>query len=148
MPTMQRRLNRPFRPIEVDADTLEFFQLTSLGDDLKRDAEYEESGVCSISIARDEDVTLVLTALRAGASIREHHLPSAGTLVLLSGRAAFETHGGAEHEELTPGAMAVFSSDLCHGVVAREDSTLLVIIGGRVRPETAPGESAREAIPR
>jgi hypothetical protein len=44
--------------------------------------------------------------------------------------------------------MAVFSSDLCHGVVAREDSTLLVIIGGRVRPETTPGESAREAIPR
>jgi quercetin dioxygenase-like cupin family protein len=145
---MQRRLERPFRPIEVDADTLEFFHLTSLGDDLKRDAEYEDSGVCSISIARDEDITLVLTALRAGASMREHHMPSAGTLVLLTGRVAFEAEGGAEREELTPGAMAVFSSDLFHGVVAREDSTLLVIIGGRARPETSHGESGREAVPR
>ena len=132
---MIRRIARPFRPIDVDSRTLEFFQLSSLGEDLRREAEYETSGVCSIAIARDEQVTLVLVALRKGEWMREHRVPSDGSLVVLSGRVAFVAESA--REELTPDALALFSPDLFHGVEALEDSLFLLIIGGRERPATA-----------
>jgi quercetin dioxygenase-like cupin family protein len=134
---MLNRLSRPFRPIDLDAETLAFFQLTTLGEDLRRECEYDESGVCSIAIARDEHVTLVLSALRQGEKVAEHRLPSAGTLVVLEGRITFLAREAAAPEELGPGAMAVFSADVCHGIEAREDALFLVIIGGRQRPPTA-----------
>jgi quercetin dioxygenase-like cupin family protein len=143
---MHSRLSRPFRPIDVESETLEFFQLSSLAEDLKRESEYAEHGVCSIAIARDEHVTLVLVAVRRAEVLGEHHFPSAGTLVVLSGRVAFSAEEAGRYEELGAGALAVFSADLCHGVEALEDSTYLVIIGGRERPATAPGtdQHARE----
>jgi quercetin dioxygenase-like cupin family protein len=132
---MLSRLSRPFRPIDLGAQALAFFQLARLGEDLRREHEYERSGVCAITLARDEHVTLVLVALRKGAVMRDHRSPSAGTLVLLSGRAVFSA--GPYREELDPGCLAAFSADLTHGVEALEDAAYLVIIGGRPRPSAS-----------
>lgn len=132
---MRSRLSRPFRPIDLGAETLAFFQLPSLGEDLRHEHEYERSGVCAITIARDEHVTLVLVALRKGSVMRNHRAPSAGTLVLLEGRAAFVA--GAAREDLRPGCLAAFSADVIHSVEALEDVSYLVIIGGRDRHQGA-----------
>ena len=81
-------------------------------------------------------MTLVLVALRRGSVMHEHRAPSASTVVLLSGRAAFVAGGGAR-TELEPGSMAAFSAEVPHAVEALEDAAYLVIIGGRDRGHAA-----------
>lgn len=139
---MQTGLSRPFRPIELSADTLAFYSLPSLSKELASEAEYERSGVSAITIARDDHVTLVLVALRKGAVMREHRAPAAATVVLISGRAKFVAGDGAT-TDLEPGSLVAFSADVLHAVEALEDAVYLVIIGGRNRPNLAAhGEPA------
>ena len=79
--------------------------------------------------------------------MREHRLPSDGTLVVLSGRVQFLSDAQDVREELSAGAMAVFAPELCHAVEAIEDSTFLVIIGGRERPEVSPSHGEPLTVP-
>jgi quercetin dioxygenase-like cupin family protein len=133
---MIRRLSRPFRPIELGANTLEFFQLRELGEALTGEDEYRTSGIAAVTLARDEDVTMLLVALRAGSVMREHRAPSAGAAVFVSGRGVFVSGDGGDRASLEPGSLAAFSADLAHAVEALEDSLYLVIIGGRKRPHS------------
>jgi quercetin dioxygenase-like cupin family protein len=137
---MIEQLSRPFRPVEVERDSLAFFQLARLGEDLRREAEYQESGLGSITLAREKPVTLVLVALRKGAVMRDHQVPSDGALVLLAGRVSFAAETATSPQELSPGALALFAAGLIHSVEALADALCLVIIGGRERPPWAPGE--------
>jgi quercetin dioxygenase-like cupin family protein len=127
-------LSRPFRPIELNGAALASFSLPALAEGLQREAEYARSGISAITLARDAHVTLVLVTLRQGARMREHRAPSAATVVLLSGRAAFLAADGAR-SELEPGSLIAFSADVPHAVEALEDAVYLVIIGGRERPK-------------
>jgi quercetin dioxygenase-like cupin family protein len=133
---MLSHVSRPFRPIELSPGRLEFFDLRSLGKDLRSQPELESSGVSAVTLTRDEHVTLVLVALRRGSAMREHHAPSAGTMVVLGGRVAFVAGDGAR-TELGPGAMAAFSADVPHAVEALDDAEYLVVIGGRERGPVA-----------
>ena len=130
---MQGSLTRPFRPIELDAGMLEFFQLPGLARDLKSEDEYARSGVAALTLARDDLVTLVLVALRKGSVMREHRAPSAATVVLLSGRVKFTGDGSAAPTELAPCDLAAFAADVPHAVEALEDAAYLLMIGGRHR---------------
>ena len=132
--TILSTVSRPFLPVELTAGILRFFQLDGLAQDLTTEEGYRASGVASVTLARDEHVTLVLVALRAGGIMREHRAPSAATVVLLSGRARFVSGMDAQQTEMEPGTLAAFSADVPHSVEAVEDATYLVIIGGRVRP--------------
>lgn len=136
---MHTGLSRPFRPIELGPDTLAFFSLSSLAKDLTSEHEYERAGVSAVTLARDEHVTLLLVALRKGTVMREHRAPSAGTVVLHSGRVKFVAGDGAT-TDLEPGSLAVFSADVLHAVEALEDAVYLVTIGGRSRPDSAAHE--------
>lgn len=127
--------------MSVDAQTLEFFRLPALADDLKRESEYARVGVSAVTLTRDDHVTLVLVALREGTAMREHRAPSAAIVVLLSGRAKFVRGDGAT-TDLEPGSLAAFSSDVPHAVEALEDAVYLVIIGGRSRAHPAVHEES------
>jgi quercetin dioxygenase-like cupin family protein len=128
------RLERPFRPIELGADTLASFHLLRLADELRSQEEYPRAGVAAVTLARDDHLTLVLVALRAGSTMREHRAPSAGSVVVLTGRVAFVTGRDPQRTELAAGSLIAFSADLPHGVEALEDAAYLVAIGGRDRP--------------
>jgi len=127
---------RPSRPIELHAGALAFFELPKLADELRSQDEYQRSGVAAVTLTRDGHATLVLVALRRGAAMREHRAPSAGTVVVLSGRVAFLADREPVRTELAPGSLAVFSADVPHAVEALEDAAYLVMIGGRERPHT------------
>jgi quercetin dioxygenase-like cupin family protein len=133
---MQTGLSRPFRPIELNPETLAFFSLPSLSEDLKSEGEYERSGVSAITLARDDHVTLVLVALRKDTVMRQHRAPSAATVVLFSGRVKFVAGDGTS-TDLEPGSLAAFSADVLHAVEALEDAVYLVMIGGRNRRNPA-----------
>jgi len=132
-PNVIQKLSRPFRPIEVTAGTLASFQLQDLAAELRAEEEYRRVGVSAVTLTRDEHLTLVLVALRNGDTMREHRAPSAGAVVLLSGRVRFVAGNDAECAELTPGSLAAFAAELPHAVEALEDSVYLVAIGGRTR---------------
>lgn len=133
---MTTHVARPFRPIELGAESLAFFELPRLADELRNEAEYQHSGVAAVTLARDEHATLVLVALRRGATMREHRAPSAATVVVLAGRVAFVA--GTQRRELATGSLAAFSGDVAHAVEALEDAAYLVTIGGRARPHPGP----------
>jgi|SRR5690606_5146092 len=132
-------LARPFRPIELSSGTLASFELPALAGALRGQEEYERTGVAAVTLARDDHVTLVLVALRRGDAMREHRAPSAGSVVVLSGRIAFSRSGGAQPErtELAAGGLVAFAADVPHSVEALEDAAYLVAIGGRTRPAGA-----------
>jgi quercetin dioxygenase-like cupin family protein len=130
-------LERPFRPLELGAGALQSFELPRLAAELRSQDEYARSGVAAVTLARGDDLTFVLVALRRGSRMREHRAPAAGTVVVLAGRVAFLAEGGhAARTELAPGALAAFSADVPHAVEALEDAAYLVTIGGRLRPNT------------
>lgn len=133
-PTIISTISRPFLPVELTAGILRVFQLQGLARELTTEDGYRASGTGSVTLARDEHVTLLLVALRAGGIMREHRAPSAATVVLLSGRARFVSGMDAQQTEMEPGTLAAFSADVPHSVEAIEDATYLVIIGGRARP--------------
>ena len=130
---MRAGLVRPFRPTELNAETLEFFRLPALLEDLKGQDEYERSGMSAVTLARDGHVTLVLVALRKGSVMREHRAPSAALVLLLSGRASFVAGSDGARTDLEPSSLAAFSADVPHAVEALDDAAYLVIIGGRDR---------------
>lgn len=132
------RLERPFRPVsfrsgETGECGIGFFDLPKLADGLRREPEYAASGVSALTLQRDEHATLVLVALRRGAVMREHRAPSAGALVVLSGRVAFLADREPARTDLVPGALAVFAAGVPHAVEALDDAVYLVTIGGRER---------------
>jgi quercetin dioxygenase-like cupin family protein len=139
---MQAALSRPFRPLELSAETLAFFSLPALAEDLKRQEQYERSGVAAVTLTRDDHVTSVLVALRKDMVMREHRAPSAAAVVLISGRVKFVA-GDGESTELEPGSLAAFSADVHHAVEALEDAVYLVIIGGRDRGHLDAHEAAK-----
>lgn len=122
------------RPIALAAETLAFFPLADVARELEARDEYRRSGVAGITLVRDEQLTLMLVALRQGAVMREHRAPSAGSVVLLSGTVGFVAGDDGPETALTAGSLAVFSADLAHAVHARDDARYLVVIGGRSRP--------------
>ncbi len=122
------------RPIALAAETLAFFPLADVARELEARDEYRRSGVAGITLVRDEQLTLMLVALRQGAVMREHRAPSAGSVVLLSGAVGFFAGDDGPETVLTAGSLAVFSADLAHAVHARDDARYLVVIGGRSRP--------------
>lgn len=124
-------LERPFRPVDPTETPLSSFDLHGLVAQLVQEPQYRDEGRAGIALARNAHVSVVLEALRAGAELREHHAPSSAAVTLLSGRATFLTEGGAKRNEMTPGTLVVFAGDFDHGVVAEEDSALLIVIGGR-----------------
>lgn len=145
---MTSKLSRPFRPIDLAGDALEVFELYALGSELQGTEEYGSTGVAAVTLARDAHVTIVLVALRAGASMREHRAPSAGTALLLSGRGEFVAGADGKRAALAPGSLVAFSADLPHAVEAAEESLLLVTIGGRERPPGAERNTERRETKR
>lgn len=117
------------KPVELTKSVARSFSLEPLAEELRQEAAYERSGRTAASLARGDDMTVVLTVVRAGELVREHEAPGPVSVIVLSGRVRF----GTEEEELVLGAheMVSFAGDVTHSVEAVEDSAFLIVIGGR-----------------
>jgi quercetin dioxygenase-like cupin family protein len=133
---MERNLVRPFRPFDVGDGGLRALDLRALGAGLAREPEYASTGRGSITLVHDRSLTIVLTALRGGDAIDEHHTPGTGSVLLLDGRARL--HADGRVVDLAPGNAVVFGAALPHSVEAAADSLLLIAFGGRA-PAAGPG---------
>lgn len=122
---------RPFRPVELTAATLTSFPLQAMAQQLMSEDVFQTSGRNALTLLHHKDLTVVLTVMRAGAMLDEHHAPAPVTLLPLFGAILLASAAGTTRLPLDPGNAAVFAAQLPHRVEAQQDSAFLLVMGGR-----------------
>ncbi len=79
-----------------------------------------------ITLVRQGGLSVVLTHLKAGATLQEHAAPGAATVQVLSGR--IRATVGDEEMDLGTGRLIAFDSKVRHAVSALEDATILLTL--------------------
>ena len=82
---MSEAFVRPFRPVELTASTLTSFPLQAMAQQLMTEEAFQTSGRNALTLIHHTNLTVVLTVLKAGAGLDEHHAPAPVTLLLLFG---------------------------------------------------------------
>lgn len=103
------------------------FDLAAMERELRREDAYQREGHTARTLVREQDLRVVLVALRAGARIGEHHASQTVSVLPLSGhvRLRLET----ETVELMPGRLLVLEKGLRHDVEALQESAMLLTLG-------------------
>lgn len=130
---MTESYTRPWTPRELVGRTVEGFDLDALAGQLRTEGAYQTHGRCGLTLARGEHLTMVLTVVKAGKSVEEAQPPGPVTIVLLAGRATLVPADGGRRVPLTPRGAVAFAPAVAHQVEAEEDSTLLIVIGEKLR---------------
>ncbi len=128
---MSQAYKRPFRPTELSDTTVTSFSLLPMANQLMAEDVIEKTGRNALTLARGNDLTVVLMVLKDQASLHEHTAPGPITVTALSGHLAFSTATESEPMMLRTGDAAVCAAHLPHSVKALEDSAFLLVIGGR-----------------
>lgn len=80
------------------------------------------------NLAREGGVSVMMMAMEAGNSLKEHAADGVVTVQLLSGRVSLSANN--ETFELVPGHTLVFRSGVRHDVTAKDQSVILLTITG------------------
>lgn len=91
-----------------------------------RQEEYLQSGRNSKTLAKYDDLRIVLTAIRRNTQIREHYSDGRISVQTLTGRLLM--HAAGKEFELPRGHMLVLDRGVRHDVEALEDSAFLLTI--------------------
>ncbi len=126
---MNTSFERPYRPVDLDTSLTKSFPLMSMAEKLMEEAAFATSGRASLTLARGDELTIVLAVLKAGTTLEEHSAPAAAVVVTLSGNIIFTT--SADKITLEQGDGVTFTEDILHSVYATEDSAFLIVIGGK-----------------
>jgi quercetin dioxygenase-like cupin family protein len=79
-----------------------------------------------ITLVKEHGITVVLTALREGALLREHDTPGPATVQVLDG--SVEIRVGDETLRLGPGQIVAFDARVPHEVEASSDAAILITV--------------------
>lgn len=126
---MHTVFEHPYIPVTLDTSLTKGFALNSMGEQLLEEANAASAGRAALTLARGDDLTVVLTAMTAGTVLHEHRAPGSATVVTLNGSLVFSSR--AENITLEKGEAVVFTADVLHAVEANEDSVFLIFIGGK-----------------
>ena len=122
---------RPFRPLELTASTLTSLPLQAMAQQLMTEDAFQTSGRNALTLIHHKDLTVVLTVMRAGAVLEEHHAPAPVTLLPLFGEIVLASAEGTTRLTLDQRNAAVFAARLPHRVEAQQDSAFLIVMGGQ-----------------
>jgi quercetin dioxygenase-like cupin family protein len=125
---MNTAFERPYRPVDLNTSLTKSFPLISMAEQLMSEDAVAKSGRTALTLARGDNMTVVLTVIKAGTVIHEHQAPGPATIIVLSGSIVFST--STERTTLEQGSAVSFSADVLHAVEANEDSGFLIVIGG------------------
>ena len=128
---MSEAFVRPFRPVELTPSTLTSFPLQAMAQQLMTEDTFQTSGRNALTLIHHTHLTVVLTVLKAGARLDEHHAPAPVTLLPLFGEIVLASAEGATPLTLAQGIGAVFAAHLPHRVEARQDSAFVLVMGGQ-----------------
>jgi quercetin dioxygenase-like cupin family protein len=127
---MNTSYERPYRPVDLNTPLTKAFPFMSMAENLMEEAEFASSGRASLTLARGDELTLVLIVMKAETTLAEHPAPASAVVIMLSGEIIFTTSG--DKITLAEGEGVTFTGDVLHSVHASEDSAFLVVIGGKV----------------
>ena len=125
---MNTSFERPYRPVDLNTSLTKSFPLMPMAEKLMEEAGAATSGRAALTLARGDELTIVLTAMKAETTLEEHSAPAAATVIVLSGNIIFTT--SKEKITLEQGDNVTFTADVLHSVHASEDSAFLIVIGG------------------
>jgi quercetin dioxygenase-like cupin family protein len=128
---MSEPFTRPFRPVELTPSTLTSFPLQAMAQQLMTEDAFQTSGRNALTLVHHKDLTVVLTVLKAGAVLQEHHAPAPVTLLPLFGEIMLTSAEGTTRLTLDPSNAAVFAAHLPHRVEAQQDSAFILVMGGQ-----------------
>lgn len=128
---MPDAFDRPFRPVELTPSTLTSFPLQAMAQQLMTEEAFQTSGRNALTLIHHQALTVVLTVMRAGAVLDEHHAPAPVTLIPLFGEIVLASAAGQTALALAQGTGAVFAAQLPHRVEAQQDSAFLLVMGGQ-----------------
>ena len=126
---MKTAYNRPYKPVDLNISQIEGFPLNAMIEQLMKEADSASSGRASLTLARGAGMTVVLVCMKAERTLDEHSAPATATVVTLGGNILFTS--SSKDLTLTQGESVTFTSDVKHSVHANEDSSFLIIIGGK-----------------
>ena len=122
---------RPFRPVELTPSTLTSFPLQAMAQQLMTEDAFQTAGRNALTLVHHKDLTVVLTVLKAGAVLQEHHAPAPVTLLPLFGEIMLASAEGTTRLTLDSSNAAVFAAHLPHRVEAQQDSAFILVMGGQ-----------------
>jgi quercetin dioxygenase-like cupin family protein len=79
-----------------------------------------------ITLVKEHGITVVLTALKQGAQLREHDTPGPATVQVIDGEVAMKV--GDEGMSLGPGQLIAFDARVPHEVEATSDAAILITV--------------------
>lgn len=120
----------PYQPIVLGSGNAQSFDLVAMARELMNDDAFSRSGRAARTLARGDDMTAVLTVMKEGRELHEHSAPGPVTVTVVSGKIVF-SFDSRDDVALSEGTALVFAKDFVHTVRAEEDSSFLMVIGGK-----------------
>lgn len=118
-------------PLQVTSETFTGLSLEPLVDELLASSELEREGKTARTLIKGKPMTVVLTAMRAGAVLHEHAAPGAVLVVPIRGEVTFDHDTQSSRVASDAEALTVMGPGVRHSVRAHSDSAFLLIIGAR-----------------
>jgi quercetin dioxygenase-like cupin family protein len=94
---------------------------------LKAEDAYQQGRMNQMALVQERPLRAALFVFHAGNELPDHHAPGPISVQVLSGRIVFTTAEGTR-DEMATGDMISLAAGIHHGVVALEDSAMLLTI--------------------
>jgi quercetin dioxygenase-like cupin family protein len=107
------------------------FDLAEEADALRLEEGWRNSGHSAKSLAKHQDMTIVLIAMKRDTRIKEHQTDGAVSIQVLTGHIA--VHVGTKTIDVPLGSLLALDRGLPHDVEALDDSTFLLSVCARQR---------------
>lgn len=103
------------------------FDLASVAAEMRQDAAYARGGHTARTIVREPDLRIVVVAMTAGNTIKEHKADDTASIHTLTGKINLRLPD--REVELPAGNLLVLERGVIHNVEALEDSTFALTLG-------------------
>ncbi|GGB77678.1 hypothetical protein [Dyadobacter sediminis] len=115
--------NRPDGDRILDAPYV-FTDIPMYLDQLKTERSWSKNDRNAITVYKSDNVTMVLSALKADAVVSNHSIDEGLNVQVISGELKIETEGRTFYA--TPGQMMTFHAGISHALTAVSDSEIMI----------------------
>ena len=123
------------KPIPIELSTT--YHLASIVAEIRSEHAYSQIGHAARTLVREDDLRIIVIAMRTGAVIPEHQANDTVSVQVLSGRVRLNLVDG-QSRELTGTQLVALEGGARHAVEALDESSLLVTFGYRKHSAAAP----------
>ncbi|MCE7038814.1 cupin domain-containing protein [Dyadobacter sp. CY312] len=116
-------INRPEGSRVIDAPYV-FMDIPAFTDQLREEKSWDKGDRNSITVFKSEEITIVVSALKAGAEIRNSAADVLFTVMVLQGEVVITTDD--VERDITKGQAVAFHPHVLHSIRAISDSNLLI----------------------